>query len=138
MKNQASFSSFDIIMTILYFFSAIKLEIQGDQGHLQTPNYPASYPLNFTNLWILRGPKGTRLQLNFTDFNVESNKKCLYDYVLIGNDMDEWTSRYCGNAIPPGYVSTQNNIYVMFVSDKTTSKRGFKAKWMAMRPREGM
>jgi len=110
----------------------IRLEIQGDRGYLQTPNYPASYPLNFTNFWTIRGPRGSLLQLNFTSFDVEANKKCLYDHVLIGNTKNQWTKRYCGNDIPPGYTSINNNIYIKFVSDRTDVRRGFKARWRAI------
>ena len=122
----------------LFWILAIRFEIHGSQGHLQTPNYPSSYPLNFTNIWTIRGPKGSRLQLNFTDFDVEANKKCLYDYVLVGNAIGQTALKFCGKTIPPGFISRDSNAFIKFASDLTTTKRGFKAKWKAVWAKGGI
>ncbi|XP_065062473.1 procollagen C-endopeptidase enhancer 2-like [Rhopilema esculentum] len=109
----------------------INFELQGEQGSFTSPNYPSTYPVNVTVLWVISAPQGTVIKLNFTEFKIETNKKCLYDYVFIANADGDRTKRYCGERLPPGYTSDNNKVLVTFVSDKTTANKGFRARWKA-------
>ena len=110
----------------------INFDVQGDYGTIASPNYPLFYPQNLTSHWTIHGPSKTFLQLNFTAFSVEKNKKCLYDYVMMANKDSVWTKRYCGASIPPGYRSNNNVLHIIFVSDLSTVARGFQAIWKAV------
>eukprot|EP00112_Aurelia_sp_Birch-Aquarium-sp1_P013375 Seg2837.5 transcript_id=Seg2837.5/GoldUCD/mRNA.D3Y31 product="CUB domain-containing protein 2" protein_id=Seg2837.5/GoldUCD/D3Y31 len=121
-----------LLLVAVFDCEVIRFDIQGDHGGILSPNYPSLYPQNLTSYWTIHGPSKTFLQLNFTAFKVENNKKCLYDYVRIASKGDAWTKRYCGASIPPGYRSSNNLLRIVFVSDLTTVARGFQAIWKAV------
>ena len=41
-----------------------------------------------------------------------------------------YTFRYCGNDLPPEYLSNSNRLYVRFRSDYSISHSGFKASYV--------
>lgn len=100
---------------------------------ISSPNYPQHYPLNATVIWFISVLYSRTIQLNFTDFNLEKNKKCIYDYVFIQETQlggGSISRKYCGHKLPPNYTSLSNKIKVVFVSDKFSNVDvGFKANW---------
>ena len=83
--------------------------------------------------WTIGTAPGTRILLNFTDFKVEKNKKCLYDYLVIKESRNGWgaiSSKYCGHGSLGTYLSQENHLQIYFVSDKLGNvDKGFVAKW---------
>ncbi len=83
--------------------------------------------------WIIRTAPNSRILINFTDFKVEKNKKCLYDYLLIRESRNGWgtiSSKYCGHGSITTYLSQENNVEMRFVSDKLGNvDKGFMANW---------
>ncbi len=71
--------------------------------------------------------------MNFTNFNLEKNKKCIYDYVFIEEMLaggGSITRKYCGHKLPPSFTSVSNKIKLVFVSDALSNvELGFKARW---------
>ena len=107
--------------------------MSGDNGQISSPNYPNKYPVNMTCRWTISTIAGTRILINFTDFKVEKNKKCLYDYLVIKESRNGWgtlSSKYCGHGSIKTYISQANHVQIYFVSDKLGNvDKGFVATW---------
>ncbi|XP_065062460.1 cubilin-like isoform X2 [Rhopilema esculentum] len=107
--------------------------IYGLHGTLSSPNYPRHYPLNTTVIWLIAVERSRTIELNFTDFHLEKNKKCIYDHVYIEETQmgaGSITKRYCGHTKPPNYKSLSNQIKLVFQSDPLSNVDiGFKATW---------
>ena len=92
------------------------------------------YPLNTTVVWLIIVERSKTIQLNFTSFSLEKNKKCIYDHVYIEETKLGAASisrKYCGHFPPPNYKSLSNKIKVVFESDPLSHvDYGFKATWM--------
>ena len=78
-------------------------------------------------------PLGSTIRLTFEDFELEgrssSSKNC-FDFVMV-MDSDGTTEfgKFCEKKIPSPIVSTGNKLTVVFHSDTTVTRKGFKAIW---------
>jgi len=66
----------------------------------------------------------------FNDFDLEHHDECMYDHVKIydGDDAsDRSLGRYCGSRIPDPIISSSNRMYMVFYSDASLQKKGFRA-----------
>ena len=117
------------------FTSGLQFEIASDYGQFSSPNYPKNYPMDMTCRWAISVVSGARILLNFTDFRLEKNKKCLYDYLVIKESRNGWgkvSSRFCGHGTIQMYLSEGNKVQVAFASDKLGKvDKGFTAQWKA-------
>ena len=55
-----------------------------------------------------------------------------YDFLEIHEGRDEETplvGRYCGNNLPPEYVSSGNEMYIRFKTDHSVSGTGFRIRY---------
>ena len=55
-------------------------------GVVESPGFPEPYPHNRDCTWTLAAPRGNKLNLTFSHFEVEDphyNGTCVYDYVEI-------------------------------------------------------
>ncbi|KAM4705286.1 LOW QUALITY PROTEIN: cubilin [Rhinophrynus dorsalis] len=103
---------------------------------ISSPLYPAKYPNNQSCFWIIQAQEPyNHVTISFTDFNIEDRKRnCTTDFVEIldGNNYDSPSQgRYCGQTIPHPFTSFSNAIVVKFVSDNTTTAKGFHAAFAA-------
>ncbi|XP_067326675.1 cubilin [Anolis sagrei] len=101
-----------------------------ERGAFNSPNFPEAYPQNVECVWNIRSSPGNRLQLSFTDFQMEESEGCTKDYVEIREDSlsGQQMGRYCGNTLPFNYTSVIGHIlWIKFVSDGSGSGRGFQA-----------
>ena len=73
---------------------------------------------------------GHRIKLTFEAFNLESHSTCKYDFVQISEGSEE--EKYCGNAKPSPIISSGNTMTVLFHSDGSETRKGFKATWKAV------
>ncbi|KAM9307657.1 cubilin [Gastrophryne carolinensis] len=53
-------------------------------GAFASPNYPMPYYGNSECYWILKASRGSRIQIEFEDFHLESVKNCINDYLANG------------------------------------------------------
>ena len=69
----------------------------------------------------------------FEEFDVEasSNGNCQYDYLAVYDGMSISTSaligRFCGSALPANVRSVNNSVTVVFKTDASVTKGGFRA-----------
>lgn len=105
--------------------------LTGNTGVLTSPNYPSNYPNNQDCDWIISAPEGQQIMLNFTDFSLEADSLCTYDYVSIRNggyESSPLVGTYCGTSLnPSSFVSHSNLMRITFHTDGSVTDRGFSA-----------
>ncbi|XP_029473519.1 CUB domain-containing protein 2 [Rhinatrema bivittatum] len=117
------------------FFAVYRKDVCGGvltglSGVITSPDYPENYPNNADCRWIIRVASPSVVKLVFTDFQMENNEECNFDYVAIfdGSGVnDRHISHYCGSSKPPDVVSATNELLLVFKSDFNIGGRGFKA-----------
>merc|ERR1711890_138247 len=73
---------------------------------------------------------GKGIRITFDDFDIESEGSCKYDYVMIkGADNIELLGKSCGTTKPADVTSLSNKVDIIFHSDYSVTKRGFKLTW---------
>jgi len=102
----------------------------GGRGEIQSPNYPSVYPHNLEETWNLEVTSGQKIMLTFESFDLESHSSCVYDYVKISFGSVE--EKYCGSSKPSPIISSGNTMTVVFHSDYSVNRNGFKATWEAV------
>ena len=57
----------------------------GTEGNFSSPNYPSFYPNTVECIWKINASEGSKIALNFTDFELETynNTDCLTDYLEV-------------------------------------------------------
>ena len=67
----------------------------------------------------------------FNDFEVEPHHECTYDNVQIYDGQSEQNrslGRYCGsNGVPDPIISRGNHMLMLFYSDASVQRKGFRA-----------
>ncbi|XP_058866284.1 hatching enzyme 1.2-like [Acipenser ruthenus] len=101
-------------------------------GTLTSSNYPLEYPVNTDCIWIINAPKGYKVSLTISSFDVEYSEDCSYDYLNL-RDGPKTTSpvqqTHCGSEPIPSFTSSGNAAVVQFHSDGSDVGTGFSAKY---------
>ncbi|CAH0558866.1 unnamed protein product [Brassicogethes aeneus] len=103
-------------------------EINSHTGKFQSPNYPNHYPGRQKCFWHFQTKPGHRVRLMFGAFYVEPNPQCAYDYVEFfdgGKVGHNTLGIYCGLRDPPMITSSENELSMIFISDRSFQGRGF-------------
>ena len=101
-----------------------------NSANISSPNYP-SIPTPHTEcMWIVMGPPGESLMVDFIErFDLTSKYNCTVEYVEIrsgGLDTSPLMGRWCKD-IPSTQKSVENIIFLKFFTDTDDPKNGFKA-----------
>ncbi|KAF8785461.1 Protocadherin Fat 1 like protein [Argiope bruennichi] len=100
------------------------------QGNLTSVNYPSNYLDNLDYIVEIIGPPNSRVVLTFHHFDLEWQEDCLYDYVLLQNDLKDEGVRICGEYLGQReFMSTGNKAYMSFHSDFSITSSGYMASW---------
>ena len=76
---------------------------------------------------------GSTITLTFTDFDLEPESTCGYDYVkVLDTDGVTQLKKLCGTSLPSPINSSGNKLTVIFHSDHSVNKKGFQANWKAV------
>ena len=101
--------------------------------YIYTPNYPENYGTKQICTWSLQVPQGRRLQLEKFSYIIEDDVscvgKCCYDYLSIHdgrNENEDKIATVCGKGEQEKIISSGNNLFLKFVSDKAITKSGFQ------------
>ena len=77
------------------------------------------------------------LSLKFTAFDVEDDTKCSYDYLEIFDEKKNQLMKSCGSSLPDPITTKTNIVDLVFVTDGTEQKTGWKITWTAMKQGSG-
>ena len=115
-----------------------KLRVNGSRGYIASPRFPDLYPRNSEQHYLIEVPHLTNVYINFSYFQLEKDRKCVYDNVRIYDGKtvnDRLIARYCGHDALPTPVRTSGRfMLVVFQSDNGTNLIGFNATWVALQP----
>lgn len=102
--------------------------LEGEQGELNHKNYGDDE----RKLWVIRGPEGSRIQIDFKSFRLETD----YDFLWIYDGEDEYAPKIGRwNTKSPGSVAASGSVMcIEFRSDCATNAAGWEAKWEAKFP----
>ncbi|KAK3779189.1 hypothetical protein RRG08_035183 [Elysia crispata] len=106
--------------------------LSGNEGSLQSPNYPSDYPNNARCVWTIETDPGTRVSLNFSAFSLEDGRNCRHDSLVVrdGNSSSSPLLRkLCGQERTVAITASGNNLFLEFRSDRSVTKNGFLAQW---------
>uniref|UniRef100_A0A8C5LCV7 Enteropeptidase n=1 Tax=Jaculus jaculus TaxID=51337 RepID=A0A8C5LCV7_JACJA len=93
-----------------------------------SPNFPNHYPNQASCVWNLHAQEGKNIQLHFQDFDLEN----IEDVVEIRDGEGEESlllAVYTGPGPVMDVFSTTSSMTVLFTTDKTLTKGGFKANF---------
>jgi len=102
--------------------------LEGEEGRFDHQNYDNDE----RKIWVIRGPEGSIIQLDFSDFGLETDFDFLWIY-----DGDNVYAPKIGrwNTLNPGTVqSSSNEMCVEFRSNCATTSIGWEASWKALIP----
>ena len=102
--------------------------LEGEEGRFDHQNYTNDE----RKIWVIRGPEESTIQLDFTNFSLETDFDFLWIY-----DGDNVYAPKIGrwNTQSPGTVQSSSNVMcVEFRSDCATTSTGWEASWKALIP----
>uniref|UniRef100_A0A452HB46 Uncharacterized protein n=1 Tax=Gopherus agassizii TaxID=38772 RepID=A0A452HB46_9SAUR len=107
--------------------------LQGPEGSLSSPRYPAPYPPNTLCIWRIQVEDGLAIQLKIESLSLEGTRWCLFDR---GHRLHPLAAlcRFCGDVAPPTINTNSNRLRVIFVSDNSVGALGFTAHYRAILP----
>merc|ERR1711962_425460 len=102
----------------------------GSTGNVQSENYPSNYNNNLDKTYIIEVGLGKKIKISFDDLDIEHDRWCRWDFVCIKDiDGDFLVEKTCGTTKPGVVTSNGNKVEVIFHSDYSITKRGFKLTW---------
>merc|ERR1712226_160964 len=114
---------------------------------ISSPNFPGNYPNDFNHIETIQVDAGQVIRFEFTDFDVEFEDTCRYDFLTISETSENgettilpvWPwEKGCGTSLPPVMVSTTNKVNILFKTDGSVTKKGWSIKWTAVTLDEGV
>ena len=86
--------------------------------------------------WKVTAPSGSRLNLTFNYFGLESGTCSTKDYLEVRDGSSSTSTRkgtYCGS-YAPSMTSSGRYLWIRFRSDSSVSKKGFEARYTILTP----
>ncbi|XP_072534618.1 ovochymase-2 [Salminus brasiliensis] len=105
-------------------------EFTGQQGELQSPNWPNNYPDQAACTWTISSPSAKSLHIVFTHFEVQAVNilgKCV-DFVEVFDAAGLSQGQFCGY-VPPKLTVTGDKAIIRFRTDGTAQQKGFRGYW---------
>ncbi|KAG1655606.1 Fibropellin-1 [Nymphon striatum] len=106
--------------------------MQSSGDTIESPNYPKKYKPNSDCKWTLEGPVGSKLILQFSEFETEEN----FDTVqILSGGITEETSMSLEtlsgekDLASKLFTTSSNLMIVKFRSDASVERKGFRASW---------
>ncbi|KAG5267002.1 hypothetical protein AALO_G00238700 [Alosa alosa] len=101
-------------------------------GSFSSPYYPNYYHDNAYCEWRLSAPSGQRVLLIFSDLELQGCCSCDYITVYDGPSVGyNQLGRLCHNSSLDTFHSSSNHMTVLFRSDSSVGRRGFRAEFIS-------
>lgn len=111
-------------------------KFNGSRGYIHSPLFPNNYPLDTVCQYLIEVSELKNVYINFTFFELEKDRKCVYDNVKIYDgktEDDRLIAQYCGDdGLPLPVRSSGRYMLVVFRSDSRLAMKGFNATWAAL------
>ncbi|XP_062431170.1 enteropeptidase [Rhea pennata] len=104
------------------------VELWEPNNTFSSENFPNNYPNQASCIWYLNTETGKNIQLHFQFFDLEN----IYDVVEVrdGRGADSLLlAVYTGQNPLPDVFSTMNQMTVLFLTDESSTKKGFSANF---------
>merc|ERR1739848_95443 len=109
-------------------------------GVITSPNYPKDYPVKRDINYTIETLQGSIIQLTFEAFDLEAARTTgrggCYDSLRIIDSDNEILGTYCETVTITPFNSTSNSLTVIFTSDESTTRPGFRASWRRIEMKE--
>ncbi|XP_020662303.3 cubilin [Pogona vitticeps] len=108
--------------------------LTGQYGLIESVGFPdGHYPDNLLCEWVIQGPVGHYLTINFEALDIQNSTECMNDYLEIRerSASGDLLGRHCGAAIPNAVDTSSHQAYVKFVTDESISAPGFRLHFAA-------
>ena len=102
-----------------------------------SPNYPNNYFNNLKRETTFKVDNTKLVEITFLEFDLEKDEHCRFDRVEIFDGLGGLRSLCGSQASGTKFTSRDNNMKLVFISDRDVNKKGFKATWKAVEPRGG-
>lgn len=76
-----------IIYSYELFIPDCNVELSERYGVIESPNFPLAYPGNRDCKWVIKATRGNTVNASFSHFNMEAQRGCTYDYLVVSNQM---------------------------------------------------
>lgn len=107
-------------------------------GSFQSPNYPSAYPHIATCKYRISHPGGTTINLRIDNIDLETNSGCTCDELGIydGSNLSATKlATLCSNSDSgKQFTSSGSELLVVFKSDGSVTKSGFRASYTTTPP----
>lgn len=130
---------------MLNYITTCNNNVTGRHGVIESPDYPNNYPSNVKCIWNIEVPKGNKINVTFTHFDIYkysrpswmryrliNNEDCYPDYLLIKENKESYLSKkLCGNLLPSAISTKSNSLQIQFSSGAYTPRTGFRLEWVS-------
>ena len=133
---QSSLHNSAVRIKVSVTFAVCGAQLQASDTKRQFISHPSygddNYEPNLHCIWQLKAQSDYKIHLRLKEFDVEMEKNCVYDYVIVrsgNNSTAPVLGRVCGKGTPVEFVSTGDRMWIEFRTDLTTNKKGFIAEY---------
>lgn len=101
-------------------------------GNLKSPGWPDNYNNGMDCTIILTAPHNHTISLFFHSFDIEDSSECRHDFLEVRNGSESSSpllGKYCGTLLPDPIFSQNNELFLHFETDSTTSSHGYEIIW---------
>ncbi|KAM3968031.1 cubilin [Aphomia sociella] len=130
---------------LLDYITTCQNNITGNYGIIESPDYPNNYPINLNCIWTINVPKGNKINVTFTHFDVYKSYHNVYrywwhsthrpgcerDYLQLKEfSQHQQLNKLCGTSLPSPVTTTGNSLQVKFVTGFFNFHSGFRLEWV--------
>merc|ERR1712142_387816 len=121
-------SAFRMSKSAFVFYVFLSSSLAQKQGIETSENFPENYPINLDKNYTIEADD--IFAIEFSNFEVENHSSCSYDWVMIvDGDGSVLMPKKCGSEIPAPVTTNTNTAVVIFHSDYSVNKPGFRLQW---------
>ncbi|CAB3235739.1 unnamed protein product [Arctia plantaginis] len=146
--DDTTITGFRCECTALYTGSTCQIKSKTCGGILDAEEGSLAYPISNTTAthnhnaqcaWVIYTAPEKVINVTFSKFNLEQSLECNKDFLQIHDgrkSSSQLIGRFCGSTFPKGgnIISTHNNLYLWFHSDRIVTQSGFALHWTSMKP----